>query len=57
MSPCPGALCSTPCTKRHTLTYPSPAASWTGGLTCQLVLRVSTFVPSLSESNTLQLRK
>ena len=33
MSPCPGALRSTPCTKRHT--YPAPAL----GGPCQLVLR------------------
>ena len=43
MSPCPGAG------------TPRPAAS-DGRMTCQLVLRVSTFVPSLAESITVQLK-
>ena len=43
MSPCPGAR------------TPRPAAS-DGRMTCQLVLRVSTFVPSLAESITVQLK-
>ena len=43
MSPCSGAR------------TPRPAAS-DGRMTCQLVLRVSTFVPSLAESITVQLK-